>query len=173
MADVFGPSSVREIAMKIFASYVVTERGAKVAPLPKSVLRFYAIAIIGAGAFLVAWADSWWIRIGLCLALLVPAALGEREARSTIEFTEQGVLFRNGWRKKTIAWSRFDRFAVPTPRFGAHVGRIVTTDGDSIRSQLLRPIPGLARGENAIERAVAALNEAAAQARPTRPSGTA
>jgi hypothetical protein len=171
MADVFAPGSVGVIAMKIFTSYVVAERGAKVAPLPKSVLRFYAIAIIGAGAFLLAWADSWWIRIGLCLALLVLVALSEREARSTIEFTEEGVLLRNGWRKKTITWSRFDGFAVPTPRFGAHVGRIVTIDGDSIRSQLLRPIPRLGRGESSIERAVAALNEAAAKARPTRPSG--
>ena len=153
--------------MKIFMSYVVTERGAKVAPLPKSVLRFSAILFIGAGAFLVAEADSWLIGIGLCLAFLVVAALLEWEARSTIEFTTEGVLLRNGWRKKTIAWSRFDRFAVPTPRFGAHVGRIVTTDGDSIRSQLLTPNPRLGRGENSIERAVAALNEAAAVARPT------
>ena len=53
----------------------MTERGAKVAPLPKSVLRFYAILIIGAGAFLVAKVDSWLIRIGLCLAFLVLAAL--------------------------------------------------------------------------------------------------
>ena len=40
--------------MKMFTSYVVTERGAKVAPLPKSVLRLIAILIIGTGAFLVA-----------------------------------------------------------------------------------------------------------------------
>ena len=153
--------------MKIFTSYAVTERGAKVAPLPKSVLRFYAILIIGAGAFLVAGVDSWLIRIGLCLAFLVLAALAEGDARSTIEFTKEGVLLRNGWRKKAITWSRFDRFAVPTPRFGAHVGRIVTTDGDSIRSQLLTPWPKLGRGESSIERAVAALNEAAAHARPT------
>ena len=154
--------------MKIFTSYVVTERGARVAPLPKFVLRTYAIVVIATGAFLVAEVDSWLIRIGLCLAFLVIAAQAEWQARSTIEFTEEGVLFRSGWRKKTITWSRFDRFGVPTPRFGAHVGRIVTTDGDSIRSQLLTPNMGLARGENAIERAVAALNEAAAQARLSR-----
>ena len=151
--------------MKIFTSYVVTERGARVAPLPKSVLRFSEVLFIGTGAFLVVEGDSWLIRIGLSLTLLVFAALNEGVARSTIEFTKEGVLLRNGWRKKTIAWSRFDRFAVPTPRFGAHVGRVVTTDGDSIRSRLLTPSPGLGRGENAIERAVAALNEAAAQAR--------
>jgi hypothetical protein len=156
--------------MKLCTSYVVTERGAKVAPLPKSVLRFVAILFIGTGAFFVAEVDSWLIRIGLSLAFLVYAAWVEGEARSTIEFTKEGVLLRNGWRKKTITWSRFDRFAVPTPRFGAHVGRILTTDGDSIRSQLLRPNPRLGRGENSVERAVAALNDAAAQARLTRPS---
>jgi hypothetical protein len=101
--------------MKLFTSYVVTERGAKVAPLPKFVLRFYAILILGTGAFLVFEVHSWAIRIGLGLGLLVLPALAEWEARSTIEFTEEGILLRNGWRKKTIAWSRFDRFAVPTP----------------------------------------------------------
>jgi hypothetical protein len=40
--------------MRVFTSYVVTELGAKVAPLPKSVLRFGEILIIGTGAFLVA-----------------------------------------------------------------------------------------------------------------------
>jgi hypothetical protein len=37
------------------------------------------------------------------------------DSRPTIEFTKEGVLLRSGWRKKMIAWSRFDRFAVPTP----------------------------------------------------------
>jgi hypothetical protein len=152
---------------KIFTWYVVTGFGAKVAPLPKSVLRFAAILFIGLGVSVAAQVDSWLIRIGLCLGVLVLAALAELEARSTIELTKDGVVLRNGWRKKTIAWSRFDRFAVPTPRFGYHVGRVITTDGDSIRSRLLTPNPQLGRGENAVERAVAALNEAAAQARPT------
>jgi hypothetical protein len=157
------------MAKKIFRSFDVTERGAKVAPLPKSVLRFYAILILGTGAFLVIEADSWLIRI-ICLGLLVVPALVEGEARSMIQFTEEGVALRNGWRKKTIAWSRFERFAIPTPRFGSHVGRIVTTDGDSIRSRLLTPDPRLGRGEKSIERAVDALNEVVARARPTRQS---
>jgi hypothetical protein len=158
--------------MKAFRSFDVTERGAKVAPLPKTVLRFFALLLLGCGAFFVAGAtgDSLLLRIVVSLLSLAGAASCVWEARSTIEFTEQGVLIRNGRRRKTIAWSRFDRFAVPTPRFGWRVGRILTTDGDSIRSRLLTPYPRFGRGENAIERAVAALNEAAAQARLTRPS---
>jgi len=158
------------MAKKIFRSFDVTERGAKVAPLPKSVLRFYAILILGTGVFLVVMADSWLIRIIFLGLLLVVPALVEGEARSMIQFTEEGVALRNGWRKKTIAWSRFERFAIPTPRFGSHVGRIVTTDGDSIRSRLLTPDPRLGRGEKSIERAVDALNEVVARARPTRQS---
>jgi hypothetical protein len=158
--------------MKAFRSFDVTERGAMVAPLPKTVLRFFAFLLLCCGAFFVAGVtrDSWLLRIGLSLLSLGGAASCEMEARSTIEFTKQGVLIRDGWRSKSIAWSRFDRFAVPTPRFGWRVGRILTTGGDSIRSRLLTPYPPFGRGENAIERAVAALNEAAAQARLTRRS---
>ena len=158
--------------MKIFTSYVVTERGAKVAPLPKAVLRAMAILLPCFGAFFLTASepDSWLLRIVPGLALLVGAALAELEARSMIEFSEEGVVVRNGCRRRMIEWSRFDRFVVPIPRYGAHMGRILTTDGDSIRSQLLTPIPRLGRGENSVERAVAALNEAAAHARPTRPS---
>jgi len=158
------------MAKKIFRSFDVTERGAKVAPLPKSVLRFYAILILGTGVFLVVMADSWLIRIIFLGLLLVVPALVEGEARSMIGFTEEGVALRNGWRKKTIAWSRFDRFAVPIPRLGLTSGAIVTSDGHSIRSRLLTPKPRLGRGEKSIERAVDALNEVVARARPTRRS---
>jgi len=111
---------VGEMAMKAFRCFDVTERGAKVAPLPKTVLRFLAVLLLCCGALFVAWdtGDAWLLRIVLSLVSLAGAASSEWEARSTIEFTEQGVLIRNGWRRKTIAWSRFDRFAVPTPRFG-------------------------------------------------------
>lgn len=156
----------------MFRWYAVTERGAAVAPLPKSLLRFAAILLLGTGAFLVAGSlgDSWLLGIGLFLVSLLCAVDAEWEARSTIEFTKEGVLLRNGWRTKMITWSRFDRFAVPIPKYGFHVGRILTTDGDSIRSQLLTPWPQLGRGEKSVERAVAALNDAAAQARLAMPS---
>ena len=42
--------------MKIFTSYIVTERGAKVAPLPKFFLRFGAVLLICIGAFCLAGA---------------------------------------------------------------------------------------------------------------------
>ena len=159
--------------MKIFTSYIVTERGAKVAPLPKFLLRFGAVLLICIGAFCLAGAagDAWLLRIGLSLAFLVCAALGEFEARSSIEFTNEGVLLLNGWRKKTVSWSRFDRFAVPTPRLGYRVGRVLTTDGESIRSQLLTPNNRLGRGEKSVERAVEELNEAAANAHRGQPGG--
>jgi hypothetical protein len=156
----------------MFTWYLVTERGAAVAPLPKSLLRFSAILVLGSGAFLIAESleDSWLLGIGLSLVSLVCAVNAEWEARSAIEFTKEGVLLWNGWRRKMIAWSRFDRFAVPIPKYGSHVGRILTTDGNSIRSQLLTPWPQLGGGEKSIERAVDALNEVVARARPTGPS---
>jgi hypothetical protein len=115
------PSRFGEMAKKIFRSFDVRERGAKVAPLPKSVLRFYAILILGTGAFLVVEVDSWLIRI-ICLGLLLVPALVEGEARSMIEFTEEGVALRNGWRKKTIAWSRSNDSRFLPPGLGLTLG---------------------------------------------------
>jgi hypothetical protein len=149
-----------------FRSLAVTAHGCTVARLPKYYLRFWVALAGGATAFVLLSPNGGaLIRIGVAILLALCAFTLEGEARVGIEFTERGVL------AELVAAA--DGRVVPVqairgPNPEARLSGRTPDDNRRTLDPLLgtHAIPStVGRGEPAIERAVEALNDVAAERR--------